>query len=140
MAENPKPGILRRDFPPLAKLVSTWGEAYTKEELALLDGFLEHWFDIPPCESGHEAFVRLDHCDLLSHFGGWRMTTAAPKASLTPIYRGMPNVYVEQSNLGDVTIAPGPAFDAEALTYLQALGARIGMRDLRPFLLWENCD
>ncbi len=140
MAEDPNIAVLTREYPILRKLVGTWGEDYTGQQLQRLARFLWRFFDVPDFESGCEAFVRFCRCDTWRTFGGWRLLQVAIPADLPEVYEGQRAVHVEESNLASVNISADTVLNAARFSELEAIGSRIGVEGPRAFLLWENSD
>ncbi len=132
MAEDPRYGILRRDYPKLAPLCGTWGADYSSEELRQLDSALSPYFRLPGATRGLEAFVELEHADPLSFFGGWRVVEVS--AGVEQIEN------VEQLKYGDLW-SDGSRLTGAMLDELLDLGRQIGIDGpLTAVLLWENAD
>ncbi len=140
MAEDPDVTLLRREYPVLHELVYTRGEDYTDRQLEQLARFLAQFFDVPAFESGCEAFVRFERCDVCSVFGGWRAMQVAPSPDLRRLYPGLQAVHVDDSNIHGVTFSADTMFGLATRNEIEAIGTRIGAEGPRAFLLWENSD
>jgi hypothetical protein len=140
MAEDPNLKLLRSEYTALVTLVYTRGDNYDSEQLKRLKQYLELFFDIPPLESGIEAFVRMVHCDPMSYFAGWRMLSAIPKTEPRQLYRGQSDTYIDESNLDAIHLTADVAFSEETVLALRDAGRQLRVDHLRVFLLWENSD
>lgn len=140
MAEDPNLGLLRREYPDLANLVYTRGEDYDRNELRRLQRFVERFFNIPPLESGLEAFVRMASCDPLAFFADWQMLKAIPKSEPRQLYRNRKSIYIDESNIGSLEFTSNESFGEQSLDNIREFGDRLRMDDVRVFLLWENSD
>jgi hypothetical protein len=144
MAEDPQMDVLRRDYPVLERLVKTRGDDYTAEQIFRLERYLWRYATLPAIESGFEAFVRFQECDLLRYFADWRiLRVEVPRdfenwyldRSQNPSYP-----YLEAGYLSGVTFQCEEFSDAEVRRELSALGTMVGQSHPRVFFLWENCD
>ncbi len=148
MAEDPNLKLLRSDYPELETLVCSHGDNYDAGQLKRLQQYLERFFDIPPLESGIEAFVRMAYCDPMSYFAGWRILSAIPKTEPRELYRGHSDTYINDSNLNSIHLTAEVTFSDETVLALSDAGRllRVDRHDrqtkdhLRVFLLWENSD
>jgi hypothetical protein len=146
MAEDPKRGILKRDYPVLSRLVATWGTEYSPEQLRDLGDFLSANIRMPPLQKGIEAFIRCADCDPLGYFDGWKMLGCAVRrdgSSRGSIYSLDEShcYYVDDSNLPDLILTDEDDFGSEAMGVLEKIASACGTND-RPgiFVLWENAD
>lgn len=146
MAEDPKLGILKRDYLVLSRLVATWGTDYTNDQLRDLNNFLSANIWMPSVENGIEAFLRCAHCDPLDFFRGWKMLGCAVRAGNNrrgSIYSLDEShcYYVEAGNLSDLTMTDDDEFGPEVMDVLGRFGQECG-QSAGPavFFLWENAD
>lgn len=140
MAEDPNIALLRREYPELAGLVYTRGGAYSRTELLRLQRYIERFFDIPPIESGLEAFVSMTPCDPLAYFAGWQMLKAVPNAEPRQLYRDRKSIYIDESNINSLEFTSDEPFGEQALSVILGFADRLALGDARVFLLWENSD
>lgn len=140
MAEDPDETLLQSEYPTLARLVYTRGDAYTLAEVQSLEQFLRHHMSLPPIEGGIEAFIRFVPSDLLSAFGRWQVLAAVPGPDFDSIYSGLPGLYADDTNVGCLDFSTDGQFDRAKLDVLASFGVCIGQQYPRAFLLWENSD
>jgi hypothetical protein len=96
-------------------------------------------------ESGIEAFVRLEPCDILHYFGGWQVLSCAlvePERRRGAYLEDLPTRYsVEQGNVSDLVCTDSAHLNEELLGRVASLDTEIGRNEPpRVFLLWENSD
>lgn len=148
MAEDPDLAVLQTEFPALASIVCTQGDAYDMESLVRLHRFVERYFHIPMIESGIEALVRMEHCDPLHYFADWRMLSVTPKSETHhPFNDRKPNNLID-SNIDSMRLTTDDTFGDRQLQLIRELGTQLRVarndhttRDhLGVFLLWENSD
>lgn len=143
MAEDPKLSLLKREYPEFARLVLTHGQPYSKEQLDSLSDALRLHMRLPPIESGIEAFVRFEACDLRSYFDGWNVLAASAPAGLASIYDPAiaDRIHIDDSNVRQLSLQDDTCFDSASFASLVALGGVLGSKNCpRAFLLWENSD
>jgi hypothetical protein len=146
MAEDPDLDLLEAEFPALRELVYTIGMPYKELELRRLQSFVRRFIDTPLVESGIEAFVRYEPCDILYYFGGWNVLSwklVEPDRRVGSICGDdVPARYcVEQGNVCDLLCDDNNILDESLLETISRLGRRLGLAGPpRLFLLWENSD
>ena len=146
MAEDPRLGILKREYPILRGLVYTDGRPYEDDQLRQLDAFLAGFLRLPAIDSGIEAFLRFVDADVLTYFRGWRglQCNLKPEDQRTvPVYRmneGL--VYnIEERNREDILRSDDIEVSETMLDALIDFGKSVGLNaPIRAFLLWENSD
>jgi hypothetical protein len=144
MAEDPKIGILQRDYPILRKLVRTHGQDYSREELASIESYLRSFLLIPPIESGMEAFIRFQQCSPLEYFLEWRMLGCR----LRPAEQRRGSIYAMNEDfmyyaetLADFELSEEEKLTSSQIRHLERVSQEIGESGPpRVFLLWENSD
>jgi hypothetical protein len=144
MAEDPKVGVLQRDYPVLRKLVCTHGQDYTREELASLESYLRSFLLVPPIESGMEALIHFQECDPLEYFLEWKMLSCR----LRPAEHRRGSIYAVNEDfmyyaetLADFELSDEEEILSSQIQYLGRAGQKIGETGPpRVFLLWENSD
>jgi uncharacterized protein (TIGR02996 family) len=147
MAEDPKIGVLKRDYPALSRLVATWGTEYTKDQLRDLENVLSANVWMPPLRNGIEAFIRCAECDPLAYFRGWRMLGCAIREGADSRRGSVYSLdeshcyYVDDSNLSDLVLTDEDEFGPEVISVLEKVPLECGTTT-RPsvFFLWENAD
>lgn len=146
MAEDPKVGVLKRDYPVLGRLIATWGGEYSDNDLRDLNNVLSASLRMSVLESGVEAFLRCAPCDPLDFFTGWKMLGCEIRQTGTrrgSIYAMEEEhcYYVDDSSLSDLLLTDEDEFGREACDVLSDIGKACG-RDSGPdvFFLWENSD
>lgn len=146
MAEDPKLGILKRDYPILRGLVDTFGRPYEDGPLRQLDAFLSGFLRLPPIDSGIEAFLRFVDAEPLTYFRGWRglQCNLRPKdqrvGSVYRINEGRV-YYIEESNREDILRSDDIEVSETMLAALKDFGKSVDLNaPIHIFLLWENSD
>ena len=124
----------------MAKLVYSRGEDYDRTELRRLQRYVQPFFNIPPLESGIEAFLRMASCDPLAYFADWQMLKAIPKSEPLQLYRDQESICIDESNIGSLEFTSDELFGEQSLSVIREFGARLPIDDVRVFLLWENPD
>lgn len=140
MAEDPKLGVLSRDYPALRPLAATRGDLIPKEDLAALDRCLSQYFALPRLESGLEAFLQFAECNLAEYFVGWQ--AAKPTLAREPrrLYGPTQDTYIDGSNVSCIDWSETVLIDAGLLHDLSLLGTKEQLGPPQAFLLWENSD
>lgn len=146
MAEDPRVGILKRDYPILKDLVLTHGLPYEQGELKQLDTFLAAFLQLPSIDSGLEAFLRFGEADALSYFSGWRGLQCKLKpedqrvGSDYELNEGLV-YYITDHNRDDLVRSDDVEISEAMLAALTDVGRSVDLNTpLRAFLLWENSD
>ncbi len=140
MAQDPKPGVLKRHFPLIADLVGTWGSDYKPEELRRLHYFLGAYFSLPEFQSGLEAFVRCSDAEPLAWFEGWRILEAFPNSTMPTDRDSRRPIDIDDGNINWLTLNSDTRFCKDQLDQLRVFGGKLGQNEPRVFLLWENSD
>lgn len=131
MAEDPDYRVLRREYPEMKALCGTRGQTYTEDELRVLDSALSAFFRLPGSARGLEAFVELEHCDLLTFFDGWQMVE---------VRRNVEEIVGPQRSPGELWW-DGARLTERTLVQLRDLGREVGIdQPMQAVLLWENSD
>ena len=146
MAEDPKVGILKQDYPVLRELVLTHGSPYENAALRQLDTFLAAFLRLPPSDSGIEAFLRLVAADALTYFSGWQGLQCKLKpedqrmGSEYDLNEGLV-YYITDHNRDDVLRSDDIEVSETRLAALTDFGRSVDLNTpIRAFLLWENSD
>lgn len=145
MAEDPDLALLEHQFPTLRQVVYTVGAPYKEVDLRRVQSFLRRFLDVPRVESGLEAFIRFEPCDILYYFGGWSVMSCrlAERGQRRGSYYGdsvATRYAVEQGNVSDVVCDDSLTLDESMLEQLQDLGRQFGRGEPRVYFLWENSD
>lgn len=129
MAEDPRYGLLEREYPELRALCGTWGDPYDPAALQGLNDVLGRYFRLPRPVSGYEAFVRFESADALDFVAKWRMVHVREGVHLLE----------DGSTVG--TWSDGGAFGPDEMRLLREVAGMLGQAaEPTMFLLWENSD
>lgn len=143
MGESSDDELLEKEYPELANLWLTRGKDYSAAQLQELSQALAAVFRLPSLESGLEAFVRFEMCNLMEFFDGWSWAEI-------PVSEGRSCDWLAASDHGWREAAG--VFDLSLLACLRAFALEHLFTELgqcptksellepRAFLLWENCD
>ena len=131
MAEDPRPTDVAANEPRLLRACGTWGEDLPATVLSEISEAVRERYDLPECESGFEAFVRL-RADRPGRMLGWRYVE--PTGASSGIGEDWPSSSPQWRD--------GPRLVADDLRELRHLGNILlnAEEDARLFLLWENSD
>jgi hypothetical protein len=139
MAEDPDEDLLQRDYPALASLVLTWGEAYPRASIEKLANFLARYIRLPPIASGIEAFIRFQPCDPLDYLECWKMLQYELPGQDVANTTGV--TIIDDSNVRELVLREDELLSAAHLDALQRLAAAAGLEGPPSmYLLWENSD
>lgn len=146
MAEDPDLELLESEFAVLYQLVYTIGMPYKELELRRIQSFVRRFVDTPLVESGIEAFVRYEPCDILYYFGGWNVLSCAlvqPERRVGSVCGDHPptRYCVEQGNVSDLLCDDRQVLDESLFESILHIGRQMRAEGPpRLFLLWENSD
>ena len=131
MAEDSKPALIRRNRPELVDLCRTSGGLYTAKQLGVLSETLRSFYELPICEWGLEAFVRLQPASPAPVLG-WRRVEAMP--ATIGIGEDWPD---EEAQWSD-----GKVLSKEDVRTLTEIGSTLLAKWEPPslYLIWENSD
>jgi hypothetical protein len=139
MAEDPDEDLLQRDYPALASLVNTWGEAYPRASIEKLANFLARYIRLPPIASGIEAFIRFQPCNPLDYLECWKMLQYELPGQDVANTTGVTNI--DDSNVRELVLREDELLSAAHLDALRRLAAAAGLEGPPSmYLLWENSD
>ena len=138
MSEDPDCALLEREYPLLRPCAGTQGDPYPPELLSLLHQEVSSVFALPGFDQGREAFVRLEPCDLMRVFEGWRVMGLR-----TPSDEDRIPDCLRYDSLSELVRDEDVPLTSELLRDLQVHCERFAGERLPPpraWLLWENSD
>jgi len=146
IAQDPNLQALADEYPLLYGMVGTWGLPYDADTLHALSRYLAPFLDLPELESGIEAYLHFEECDLLAHFARWKAlqcTLRPPESRQGSTYRMNPKTvyYISDRNSDDVVREDVVEVNQQSLADLVRVGAEVGLHaPCRAILMWENSD
>lgn len=110
----------RQKLPDIVGSLHLTARAYSPTVLRELETFLSRGFDMPPVDTGEEAWIRFRPCQLNVHFSSFR--------------------YLSQANAESARLDGDWRVDSALLAQLRDFGRDKNLTEPRAFLAWHNSD